>query len=129
MPPKCSKRHLPPGRSGALSVSGIRRLSVGVGAMSSKYRVLLVDDEPNLLSSMLGILSGNFEVSTCGSAFDALRMLAPTSKEAVPFHVVCADWQMPGMDGVEFFRQLSNRTEWPSISCILMSARMDELVE
>ncbi len=63
------------------------------------YRVLLVDDDITLLESMALILSEEFSVRSANSGVQALRML-----EREPFHVVCADWQMPGMDGVEFFR-------------------------
>ena len=67
---------------------------------SESYRVLLVDDDARLLESMEAVLTGQFGVRCCASGQEALHLLDQES-----FHVVCADWQMPGMDGVEFFQQ------------------------
>lgn len=68
------------------------------------YRVLLVDDDTRLLEGMEAVLSDQFVVHSCTSGQQALRLL-----EREPFHVVCADWQMPGMDGVEFFHAVARR--------------------
>ena len=77
--------------------------------MSSKERVLVVDDERNIRRSLALTLSGEgFEVREAGTGEDAL---AAITRE--PPHVVFLDINLPGIDGMEVFRNedvLSPRT-------------------
>ncbi|HKO46110.1 MAG TPA: response regulator [Polyangiaceae bacterium] len=57
------------------------------------FRVLLVDDDARLLESMAAILAEQFSVRGCTSGPEALHV-----RDLTPFHVVCADWQMPSME-------------------------------
>jgi DNA-binding response OmpR family regulator len=88
------------------------------------FRVLLVDDDIRLLESMAAVLSDQFTVRCATSALHALRLM-----ERETFHVVCADWQMPGMDGVEFFQEvaLKNLAQRPCF--ILVTAHASELLD
>jgi len=88
------------------------------------YRVLLVDDDITLLESMALILSEEFAVRSANSGVQALRML-----DREPFHVVCADWQMPGMDGVEFFRAVAQKKYAIQPCFILVTAYAGELLD
>ncbi|MEO7034150.1 MAG: response regulator [Polyangiaceae bacterium] len=90
--------------------------------MSDSFRVLLVDDDVDLLESAAAVLAGHFEVRTCTSGPEALRVM-----EREPFHVVCADWQMPGMNGVEFFHAVAWRRLPISPCFILVTAHAGEL--
>ncbi|HDR72636.1 MAG TPA: response regulator [Methanoculleus sp.] len=68
--------------------------------------VLLVDDEPMLLD--IGALflerEEGIRVYTASSAQEGLELL-----EQGTFDVVVSDFQMPGMDGIEFLRELRER--------------------
>lgn len=88
------------------------------------FRVLLVDDDPALLETMKAVLDDVFDVAVCRSAGEAIELLACES-----FHVICSDWQMPGMNGIDFFRQLSRRAGLVSSGCILVTAHADSLLE
>jgi CheY-like chemotaxis protein len=69
-------------------------------AIPGRVRVLVVDDEPALLETTAALLSDDYEVTTAPNgeeALDALRRL--------PFDVVCTDFRMPGMDGLELLRE------------------------
>lgn len=62
------------------------------------HRVLFVDDEENILSSMRRQLRKIFEVHTDNSPESALTKL----KDGERFAVVVSDYRMPGMNGVDF---------------------------
>lgn len=65
-------------------------------------RLLVVDDEPNLLRAVAACLRGEgFEVVTARSGAEALVRVA----ETVP-DLIVSDIRMPGMDGYQLARQL-----------------------
>jgi CheY-like chemotaxis protein len=88
------------------------------------FRVLLVDDDVGLLESMEAVLADQFAVCCCSSGPEALRVLA-----LEPFHVVCADWQMPGMDGVAFFQAMARRRLAVLPCCVLITAHAGQLLD
>lgn len=65
-------------------------------------RVLFVDDDQMLLSSMERCLGLQFDLETATSGTVALRLLEEASE---PFSVVISDMRMPVMDGVEFIKR------------------------
>ena len=65
-----------------------------------KERILVVDDEPDMLSSCQRLLSrSGYEVKVAQSGREALRIL----KEE-PFDLILTDLRMPEMDGMEVLR-------------------------
>ncbi len=72
-------------------------------------RLLVVDDEPNLLRAVAAILRAEgYEVTTARSGAEALVRVA----ESLP-DLIVSDVRMPGVDGYQLARQLraSSRTE------------------
>ena len=63
----------------------------------NEYKVLLVDDDPNILASISRHLHGEYPVITAGSGLEALQMV---DKEK-PIALMISDFQMPVMTGVE----------------------------
>jgi len=62
--------------------------------------LLLVDDDPSMLSSLGALLRGeDYRILTAASAGEGLERLAQH-----PVDVILADQRMPGMTGVEFLR-------------------------
>jgi DNA-binding NtrC family response regulator len=69
-------------------------------------RILLVDDDKNVLEGYKRLLHGLFEVETATNGAQALAAVHLFG----PFEVIITDMQMPGMNGAEFLakvRQLS----------------------
>ena len=82
-------------------------------------RVLVVDDEPAILSALRRLLrSRGFEVSTADSAAAGLAILERESIDAV-----ISDMRMPEMTGAEFLEQVFLR--WPNVKRILLTGYSD----
>ena len=65
-------------------------------------KILCVDDEPNILNAYKRALRGTFLIETAAGGAEGLAIL----KGPDPFAVVVSDMRMPGMDGVEFLREV-----------------------
>ncbi len=86
---------------------------------ASQYKVLCVDDEPNILSALRRMLSlEGFQVLSAESGEKALELLA---KDTV--NVIISDMQMPGMDGKALLDKV--RQQWPRTMCLLLTGASD----
>jgi len=65
-------------------------------------RLLLVDDDANLLDSLRRVLDRGYEIFTAEGGADALAALDACG----PFTAVVSDLRMPGMDGVELLSRV-----------------------
>ena len=83
-------------------------------------RVLLVDDEPNVLSGLRRQLYGKFDVDTAIGAAEALEKLG----DGGAFGVVLSDMRMPGMDGVELLARV--RTQAPDVVRMMLTGNADQ---
>ncbi|GMU43201.1 MAG: response regulator [Xanthomonadales bacterium] len=89
-------------------------------------RVILVDDEPNILSSLRRALVA-MPVETFGGSLsletftNPLMALARAREQ--PFDLVISDYRMPEMDGVSFLVQL--RELQPDIARLILSGYAD----
>lgn len=89
-------------------------------------RLLLVDDEPNILNSLRrsiqtmppALFGGRPQVEVFD---DPLKALARASEQA--FDLVISDYRMPGIDGVEFLSRLIKLQ--PSIARLILSGYAD----
>lgn len=79
-------------------------------ANTTKGRVLVVDDHAAARTSVIDVLRhAGYTVEGVASAVEALPVLEKAQAAAAPFQVVVTDLQMPGMDGLEFIREISQR--------------------
>lgn len=84
------------------------------------HRVLLVDDEPNLLQGLRRSLRGLYEVHTAGGGAEALELVA---KEG-PFAAVVSDMRMPGMDGAVLLAHI--RDECPMTVRLMLTGNNEQ---
>jgi DNA-binding NtrC family response regulator len=82
-------------------------------------KVLLVDDEANVLQGMRMYLQGRYEVVVAVGATLALAEL----ERSGPFAVIVSDFRMPGMDGIVFLSR--TRTRAPHAKRILLTGHVD----
>lgn len=88
-------------------------------------QILVVDDEPSVISAFVALLSGEgYDVSVAGSAEAALKQVDASRPDAI-----VTDVCLPGMSGLEFFRKL--RVKHPRLPVIVMTGRgtMESAIE
>ena len=85
----------------------------------SSFKILCVDDEPNILSALrrMFMLSG-FDIEEASSGAEAIKKL-----EEKEFHLVLSDMQMPGMNGAELLAQVRER--WPKVMRLMLTGTAD----
>lgn len=89
-----------------------------------KKRILFVDDNPDMLSSlrrMLRVMRSEWEMGFVGGGREALEKLAE-----VPYDVVVSDIRMPEMDGVELLTRIKKL--YPRMVRIALSGQSDQEV-
>ena len=86
--------------------------------MSAKIRVLVVDDEPQILRALrINLSVRGYDVVTVGTGADALRAAAELRPE-----VVILDLGLPDISGIEVLEGLRG---WLTAPVIVLSARTD----
>ncbi|MCI3923976.1 response regulator transcription factor [Paenibacillus sp. TRM 82003] len=80
-------------------------------------KILLVDDEPNILSFLeLGLQNEGFQVATASDGMQGVTL----AKQFGP-HIVVLDVMMPGMDGFEVCKMLKKSGE--TMAVIMLTAK------
>ena len=90
--------------------------------MESQHKVLLLDDDPELLDmyrEMLEQLPSHPEIHTATSGSRALALL-----DAEPFRLLICDLKMPKMDGLQVLSIVRRR--FPELRTVVMTAVQDE---
>ncbi|MBW2069165.1 MAG: response regulator [Deltaproteobacteria bacterium] len=71
-------------------------------SVSSKAKILFVDDEPKVLMAIKRVLHKHFSIDTAESGKEGLEKI----KSRGPYAVVVADLRMPIMDGIQFLTRV-----------------------
>jgi len=87
--------------------------------MEKTYRVLLVDDEVNVLNALARSLRKEpYEVMIAGSAMEGLNKLYTTRVD-----LIISDYKMPVHDGVEFLKRVA--ADYPDTIRIILTGHAD----
>ncbi len=92
----------------------------------TSHTILYIDDEPDLLRIGRLFLEKNqgLAVSTCESALDAIKILSTQ-----PFDAIISDYQMPGMDGIQFLKYLRQNGDDTPFIIFTGKSREDVVIE
>jgi CheY-like chemotaxis protein len=90
-----------PAKRGAERIQGLLASHINM----SNVRVMVVDDDPDVLESIKQILQGlGISCDTALSAETALLLIRQNN----PYDIYFIDWQMPGIDGIALTSMLKN---------------------
>ncbi len=88
--------------------------------MEKRVRILCVDDERNVLKSIERLfLDDDYDIITAASGDEGLDIL----RSDTPVQIVISDYRMPGMNGVDFLREVCEY--WPDTVRIVLSGYAD----
>ncbi|KUL04614.1 MAG: Multi-sensor signal transduction histidine kinase [Methanomicrobiales archaeon 53_19] len=96
------------------------------GLIMTSHTLLYIDDEPDLLKIGQLFLEKNpmLTVSTCESAVDAIQILSNH-----PFDAIISDYQMPGMNGIQFLKHLRQNGDETPFIIFTGKSREDVVIE
>jgi len=91
--------------------------------MESKASVLIVDDEPGMTETMSAILGHiGYDVKVAGDGFEAIERV-----KTQPFDVIFMDIRMPGINGVETYKEIKKIR--PDTTVVMITAySVEELI-
>lgn len=85
----------------------------------NNHRILLVDDDQNILDSFRRQLRKNFQIETAISGLEGLKLIASDQF----YSVVVSDYHMPGLDGISFLKAVKLKS--PNTIRIILTGRAD----
>ncbi len=88
--------------------------------MASNVKILLVDDNPMVLSMLQQALAPMGDVAIASDGADALLKAVDDLPD-----VLISDYRMPGMDGRQLLEKLKSRPATSGIAVILMASKAD----
>jgi DNA-binding NtrC family response regulator len=79
------------------------------------FSLMLVDDEPNILSSLKRLFhKAPYEIHTAGNGMAAMEILAQN-----PIDAALVDLKMPEMDGMQLLEKI--KAEWPTVHVVMLT--------
>jgi len=94
-------------------------------AESPKAKILLVEDDVNLLEGVRNILElDHYHVLTAENGIEALEILRT---EATPPDLILSDIMMPRMDGIRLLEEVRKEPGWVSIPVIYLTAKGEKI--
>lgn len=88
---------------------------------NQKPQILCVDDEPNVVAAIRRQFRKKYQVSSAVGGVEALQLLQ--SQPQLNFGVIVSDFNMPGMDGIEFLSAAARLR--PDSSMLMLTGRAE----
>lgn len=99
----------------------VAETAVQAPAEQRRFRILVVDDEPEVRALVARALEDHYIVSQAGSGREALRMIG----ERIP-DLLVLDYKMIGMDGLAVMKTLRAKPETQALPVLMLTAMTDE---
>ncbi len=94
------------------------------GKEQTVARILVVDDDPDIVETIRTYLEKDYEVSTADRAFEAFALFLKQCPD-----IILLDIKMPGLDGIEFAKKVREVNEYVIIIIITGHGDRDNAVE
>jgi signal transduction histidine kinase/ligand-binding sensor domain-containing protein/DNA-binding response OmpR family regulator len=89
-------------------------------AQSGTGKILVVDDDEEILAYLFAELSGTYKVRTCNNGNDAWQIILAEKPQ-----LVISDVIMPGMDGYTLLKQIKKNAQVNHIPIILLTSKTE----
>lgn len=89
---------------------------------ADKKTILVVEDNPEMLSFLAEHLSEDYRILKAAAATDAISMLESGSAQ---INMIISDVMMPGMDGFEFCKRVKDNILTSHLPILLLTAKTD----
>jgi CheY-like chemotaxis protein/two-component sensor histidine kinase len=99
------------------TVEARRRSSIPVGLPTRRARVLVVDDEPMIMTAIGRALALDHDVVSTENAVDALERIIRGDR----FDIIVCDLMMPQMTGMDLYRELLQRVPEQATRMVFLS--------
>ena len=87
---------------------------------SSKKKIVIIDDNPDILDFLYKVLSSKYFIITAGSGEEGLALLESNKPD-----IVVSDVMMEGIDGFEVCKRIKSNINISHIPVILLTAKTD----
>jgi two-component system chemotaxis response regulator CheY len=88
-------------------------------------RALVIDDSRAMRRIVSGILEGlGYETQQAGHGREGLDVLEGLDRDQLP-DLVCVDWNMPVMDGLQFVSAVRSNPAWRSMTIMMVTSESE----
>ncbi|MDR1249139.1 MAG: response regulator [Treponema sp.] len=99
---------------------------LGPGVNAKNVRLLALDDDPAIRSYFLDLAK---QLELCCDAVSEGNEALALIEQKGPYNVYFVDWKMPGMDGVEFSRQIKERSSGASVVVMISAVEWNDIMD
>ena len=91
-----------------------------------KLRILIIDDDDDIREYFIDIaMRFNIPCDTASGGEEAVKLI----KSGKTYDIIFVDWQMPGMNGIEFTRRMKEMGKNESVITMISSVEWHEIAE